>query len=62
MPEYNYKCGCGNEFSIERKITEYNRQEICPKCKNLADRNMSKNFCNGNYIVNTTGFYGKKSN
>lgn len=61
MPEYNYNCpNCNNEFAVERKVSEYNPHEVCPKCGESADRSM-KNFCNGNYIVNMGGFYGKTS-
>ena len=60
MPEYNYVCpNCGNKFVVEKKISEYNPHEICSNCNTEANRDMSKNYCNGNYIVNTSGFYGK---
>ncbi len=62
MPEYNYKCPeCGNEFAVEKKMSEYNPAEICPECGNEAKRDMQKNYCNGNYICNMPGFYGKTS-
>ncbi len=63
MPEYNYICpDCNERFSVERKISEYNPHEQCPKCGTESNRDMNTNYCNGNYIVNTDGFYGKTSN
>lgn len=62
MPEYNYVCkNCGNEFMIEKKISEYQPIESCPNCGSLSNRDMKKNYCNGNYVVKCTGFYGKHS-
>jgi putative FmdB family regulatory protein len=62
MLEYNYICPkCGNNFSIDKDIDEYNPHERCPSCGSEANRDMSKNYCNGNYIVNMSGFYGKTS-
>lgn len=63
MPEYNYICpDCNERFSVERKISEYNPHEQCPKCGTESNRDINTNYCNGNYIVNTDGFYGKTSN
>lgn len=62
MPEYNYICkNCGNKFAVEKKISEYNPHECCPKCGKESDRNMEVNYCNGNYVVKCGGFYGKTS-
>jgi len=62
MPEYNYICpNCDNKFSVEKKISEYNPHEQCPICKTDANRDMTTNYCNGNYVVKCTGFYGKHS-
>ncbi len=63
MPEDNYIWpDCNERFSVERKISEYNPHEQCPKCGTESNRDMNTNYCNGNYIVNTDGFYGKTSN
>ena len=63
MPEYNYICpNCDEHFAVTRSISEYDSHEKCPKCGEPSDRNFKVNYCNGNYIVNTDGFYGKKSN
>lgn len=60
--EYNYICpNCKNKFTVEKKISEYNPHEACPLCGKESNRDMTKNYCNGNYIVKTTGFYGKTS-
>lgn len=62
MPIYNYVClNCDNKFEIDKKMSEYNPPELCPKCGEPANRDMIKNYCNGNYIVNCDGFYGKTS-
>lgn len=62
MPEYNYICPkCNNHFVIEQKISQYNPHEKCPICNTESNRDMEINYCNGNYIVNTDGFYGKTS-
>lgn len=62
MPTYNYVCPqCNNTFEVDKKINEYNPHELCPKCGAETNRDLSKNYCNGNYIVNTSGFYGKTS-
>ena len=62
MPEYNYVCPeCGNKFVVEKKISEYNPHECCTKCGACSNRDMSTNYCNGNYVVKCTGFYGKHS-
>lgn len=62
MPEYNYICPkCDKEFMVNKKISEYNPHEPCPVCGEKANRDMTKNYCNGNYIAKTTGFYGKTS-
>ena len=63
MPTYNYICpNCDNRFDVDKKISEYNPHEECPKCGEKSNRDMTKNYCNGNYIVNCDGFYGKTSN
>ena len=62
MPQYNYVCPkCDKHFMVEKKISEYNSHEVCPLCGEPSDRDMKTNYCNGNYIVNTSGFYGKTS-
>jgi len=62
MPEYNYICPkCDKKFMVDKKISEYNPHESCPVCGEKANRDMTKNYCNGNYIAKTTGFYGKTS-
>lgn len=62
MPEYNYICPkCNNRFAVEKSMSQYNPHEKCPVCFSEANRDMTINYCNGNYIVNTSGFYGKKS-
>lgn len=62
MPIYNYVCpNCDNKFEIDKKMSEYNPHELCPKCGEPTNRDMTKNYCNGNYIVNFDGFYGKTS-
>ena len=62
MPEYNYVCpDCGYKFAVNKKISEYNPHEPCPNCNQSTNRDMTVNYCNGNYIVNTDGFYGKTS-
>jgi putative FmdB family regulatory protein len=62
MPEYNYVCpNCEEQFIVNKKISEYDPHEPCPKCGEKSNRDMTKNFCNGNYIVNMSGFYGKTS-
>lgn len=60
--EYYYKCPkCKNNFMVEKKISEYNPHEICPKCGEESNRDMEVNYCNGNYVVKCGGFYGKTS-
>ena len=59
MPEYNYICDCGNKFTVEKKISQYNPHEPCPICGKESNRDM-KNYC-CEYICKTTGFYGKTS-
>lgn len=62
MPTYNYICpNCANKFEVSKKISEYNPHEVCPVCGEKSNGDMTKNFCNGNYIVNMSGFYGKTS-
>lgn len=60
--EYNYKCPkCKNKFMVEKKISEYNPHETCPKCGQESNRDMEVNYYNGNYAVRCNGFYGKTS-
>lgn len=60
MPEYNYVCpNCDNNFSVEKKVSEYNPHEICPVCGKESNRDIN-NYCKG-YVCKTTGFYGKHS-
>lgn len=60
MPEYKYICPtCGNNFIVEKKISEYQPNEDCPKCGEKSNRDI-KNYCN-EYSCKTTGFYGKTS-
>lgn len=62
MPTYHYVCPeCDEKFAVTQKISEYNPHEECPKCQTPANRDMTKNYCNGNYICNMSGFYGKTS-
>ena len=61
MPEYNYICDCGNKFTIDKKISQYNPHEPCPVCGKESNRDMTVNYCNGNYIARCGGFYGKTS-
>ncbi len=61
MPEYKFICdNCKENFAIDKKISEYNPKEPCPKCGNPMKRDV-KDFC-GDYVCKTSGFYGKSSN
>lgn len=62
MPEYNYICPeCNEKFSVNKKMSEYNPHEPCPNCGQESNRDMTVNYCNGNYIAKMSGFYGKTS-
>jgi predicted nucleic acid-binding Zn ribbon protein len=59
MPSYTYKCRCGNEIIITCSMRDYSATTYC-ECGELAERK-PEDLVPQNYIVNTTGFYGKSS-
>ena len=62
MPNYKYHCtnGCGHDFEITCKISEYVSEPKCPKCGENAQRKVDDLVCRD--IWKCDGAYGKTSN
>jgi putative FmdB family regulatory protein len=66
MPTYEFRCPEGHEFEkFYRSINSASREEACPVCGKMAERQMS---AGGGLVFKGTGFYitdygkdGKKS-
>lgn len=62
MPSYKYVCtdkNCNKEIEISCSMKDYSSTTYC-ECGELAERKV-EDMLPQNYIVNTTGFYGKSS-
>lgn len=62
MPSYKYICtdkNCNKEIEINCSMKDYSSTVQC-ECGELAERKVS-DILPQNYIVNCSGFYGKKS-
>ena len=57
MPNYTYKCRCGNEITITCSMRDYSPTTEC-ECGELAERKPSDLVC-GLSIDNTNSFYRK---
>lgn len=40
MPFYKYKCKCGNAFTVQATVKEYERTKECPVCHQIANRDV----------------------
>lgn len=45
MPIYPYKCPCGEQFEVIKKIVAYNTPEPCPKCGTLLAEKDWETIC-----------------
>lgn len=62
MPRYLYECKkCNKEIEVVCSMKDYSSTAICDICGETAKRKI-EDLLPQNYICNTTGFYGKKSN
>ena len=64
MPDYRYKCtniNCNHESTITCKMSLYSPTIQYTKCNEPMTRKID-DILPQNYIVNCSGFYGKKSN
>ncbi len=54
MPTYEYRCeGCGNELTVEQRITDP-KLELCPKC---AEKKLVRLISGGTFILKGGGWY-----
>lgn len=60
MPRYIYKCECGKESELVCSMKDYSSTIQCT-CGKIAERKVG-DILPQNYIVNCSGFYGKRSN
>lgn len=62
MPRYIYHCKrCSKDIVINCKMSEYTPSIVCNDCLDEITRKPD-DLLPQNYIVNTSGFYGKSSN
>ena len=61
MPSYKYICkNCNNEIEVNSSMKNYTSTVRCENCNEQAERKID-DLLPQNYIVNCSGFYGKKS-
>jgi putative FmdB family regulatory protein len=45
MPFYEYACcSCGKRFDVVKAMADIDREEICPSCQLVAERQMPRRF------------------
>lgn len=60
MPFYKYICKkCDKKHTVIKKISEYDREEHCPDCNEIMNRDPKDLVCD--YECKCGGFYGKSS-
>lgn len=54
-PMYDYKCPkCSNEEVVVKSFADYEREELCPKCKEKMERQINRS---SSFQLKGSGWY-----